>query len=338
MTENEKRVNSVFGNDIDGAERFDALIDELKGIFSNVKAHEIMNTSVVVIRPDRTLYQAKELMRLRKISGVPVCDETGKLVGIVSIEDIIKALENHYINDKIEKWMTRNVIWIAENEELIDIVEKFSRYGFGRFPVLDEKSGKVIGIITKADILSTILNKLKHLYVRDQRMTNMLENAEVHNVSLITGEKLDKSGADFYFEIDYTDINMAGIGAAKLREFLLSKGFDEELVRRIAIATYEAETNVVIHSESTGKIYCFIKDDFIKVRVEDYGKGIENLELAMQEGYSTAPDYIREYGFGAGMGLVNMKRCSDKMVVVSETGKGVIVEMLFNINSGREKS
>ncbi|MDI3472642.1 MAG: hypothetical protein PWQ20_910 [Thermotogaceae bacterium] len=319
-------------------ERLDVLIDELKGIFSNIKAHEIMNTSVVVIRPDRTLYQAKELMRLRKISGVPVCDEKGALVGIVSIEDIIKALENDYINDRIEKWMTKNVVWIDENEELIDIVEKFSRYGFGRFPVLNPETKKVIGIITKADILSTILKKLKNLYVRDQRMTNVLEKSDLHSISLITGEKLDKSGADFYFEINYSDINMAGIGAAKLREFLLSRGIDEETVRKVAIATYEAETNVVIHSESTGRIYCFVKDDFIKVRVEDNGKGIENLELAMQEGYSTAPDYVRELGFGAGMGLVNMKRCSDKMVVVSEVGKGVIVEMLFNIKLGGEKS
>lgn len=338
MTKNKKMIGSIFEKDADNTERFDVLLDELKGIFSNIKAHEIMNTSIVVITPDRTLYQAKELMRLRKISGVPVCDEDGKLVGIVSIEDIIKALENNYINDRVEKWMTKDVVWVSEDEELIDIVEKFSRYGFGRFPVLDEKTKKVIGIITKADILSTILSRFKHLYVRDQRMTNMLEKTEVRNVSLITGEKLDKSGTDFYFEIDYSDINMAGVGAAKLREFLLSKGFDEELVRKVAIATYEAETNVVIHSGSNGKIYCFLKDNFIKIRVEDYGRGIENLELAMQEGYSTAPDYIRERGFGAGMGLVNMKRCSDKMVIVSEVGKGVIVEMLFNIKSGREGS
>jgi len=335
MTKKDETVNPVSK---DNMERLDILIDELKGIFSNIKAHEIMNTSVVVIMPDRTLYQAKELMRLRKISGLPVCDENGMLVGIVSIEDIIKALENNYINDKIERWMTKNVVWISEDEELIDIVEKFSRYGFGRFPVLNTETHRVIGIITKADILSTILNKLKNLYVRDQRMTNVLENTDLHSISLITGEKLDKSGADFYFEINYTDINMAGVGAAKLREFLLSKGFNEELVRRVAIATYEAETNVVIHSESIGKIYCFIRDDFIKVRVEDYGKGIENLELAMQEGFSTAPDYIREFGFGAGMGLVNMKRCSDKIVVVSEVGKGVIVEMLFNIKTGREET
>jgi len=122
---------------------------------------------------------------------------------------------------------------------------------------------------------------------------------------------------------------MIGIGASKLKRFLLERGVDEELARRIAIATYEAEANVVIHSESDGYIYCFIDNEKITVRVEDRGKGIENLELAMREGYSTAPDHIRELGFGAGMGLPNMKRYSDKMVIISEVGKGVIVEMVF---------
>jgi anti-sigma regulatory factor (Ser/Thr protein kinase) len=97
----------------------------------------------------------------------------------------------------------------------------------------------------------------------------------------------------------------------------------------VAIATYEAETNVVIHSGSPGNIYCFIYPEYIRVRVEDHGKGIEDLDKAMQEGYSTATDQIREMGFGAGMGISNMHRYSDKMVIVSEIGKGVIVEMQF---------
>ncbi|HOJ94150.1 MAG TPA: ATP-binding protein, partial [Fervidobacterium nodosum] len=85
-------------------------------------------------------------------------------------------------------------------------------------------------------------------------------------------------------------------------------------------------------SGSEGELYCFIAEDRIIVRVEDNGKGIENIELAMKEGYSTAPDYVRELGFGAGMGLPNMKRFSDKMVVLSEKGKGVVVEMVFYLN------
>ena len=118
-----------------------------------------------------------------------------------------------------------------------------------------------------------------------------------------------------------------GTGAALLKQFLLNKGIDQEITRRVGIVTYEAETNVVIHSKGSGDVYCFIHEDRIIVQVVDNGVGIEDLEKAMKEGYSTAPDYVRELGFGAGMGIPNMKRFSDKLVILSEKNVGTQVEM-----------
>ncbi len=304
------------------------VLEKVQSFFMDMPITEIMTPNVVSIKPDRTLKQVKEILRIKRISGLPVVDEERRLVGIVSIEDIIKALENGYINDKVENRMTKNVVYLNNTDTLKDAIEVFEKYSYGRYPVVD-KDMKLVGIVTKMDVLTAILTRLGLVYLHDERRREVLESKDYYGRSLITGETLDKAGADFVFLIDYFDINLAGIGASKLRQFLLSKGVDEETARRVAIATYEAETNVVIHSGSTGVIYCFIRPDTIYARVEDSGKGIEDIELAMKEGYSTAPDYVRELGFGAGMGMANMKRCSDNMVVMSKVGAGVVVEMEF---------
>jgi len=278
--------------------------------------------------------QAKELMRLKKISGLPVLDE-GILVGLVSIEDIIKALENHKILDPVKKHMSKKLTVISPEDNLPSIFDKFTRHGFGRFPVVNSKN-KILGIITKEDILRSILEQFRVLYVRDKRMSDVLDGESL-NRSLITGEELNKSGADFVFPVDYTDVSLSGIGAARLKDFLIKRGnIPEDIVRKIAIATYEAETNVVIHSGNVGAIYCFVYDEYVRMRIEDHGKGISDVEIAMTEGFSTATDQIREMGFGAGMGLPNIQRYSDKMVIVSEVDKGVVLEMQFFIKTEGE--
>ncbi|MBO8161721.1 MAG: CBS domain-containing protein [Thermosipho sp. (in: Bacteria)] len=302
------------------------VLEKFQKIFSDMKVTEFMNSDVIYVLPNRTIAQVKEILRIKRISGVPVIDRDKKVIGVISIEDIIRCIETDKLNENVEKHMTKRVIAISSDETLSDVLKYFEKYGYGRFPVVDH-SGKLVGIVTKNDILKAIAMKLGILYLHDERRKQVLDQ-EIEK-SLITGVSINKLNADFYFKIDYYDINTIGIGAAQLKKFLLDKKFNEKFVRRVAISVYEAEANVVIHSGSTGEIYCFINDDSIVVRVEDKGKGIENIELAMKEGYSTAPDYVRELGFGAGMGLPNVKRYSDKMVVLSEKGKGVIVEMVF---------
>ncbi len=303
------------------------ILERVQKVFANIKVEEFMTKDVIFVKLDRTVAQVKEILRLKRISGVPVIDNENHVVGVISIEDIIKCLENGTLNDKVSNQMSKNVICLTTTMTLQDAIKHFDRYRYGRFPVVDEQ-GKLVGIVTKNDILAAVATRLGLLYLHDERRKEVLES-DVFSRSLITGKEIDKKGADFYFKIDYFDVNLAGVGAAQLKKFLLKKGVDEPLVRRIAVAAYEAEAHVVIHSGSEGEMYCFVHDDGIIVRVEDSGKGIESIELAMREGYSTAPDYVRELGFGAGMGLPNMKRFSDKMVVLSEKGKGVIVEMVF---------
>lgn len=306
------------------------ILEKVQKVFANIKVEEFMTKDVVYVKPDRTVAQVKEILRLKRISGVPVVDDDGKVIGIISIEDIIKSLENGTLQERVIDHMTKNVVCLDSDMTLQDVIKQFERYRYGRFPVID-KDEKLVGIVTKNDILAAVATRLGLLYLHDERRKEVLDS-DILNRSLITGEEINKKGADFYFKIDYFDVNLAGVGAAQLKKFLLNRGIKDTVVRRVAVAAYEAETNVVIHSGSEGELYCFIAEDRIIVRVEDSGKGIENIELAMKEGYSTAPDYVRELGFGAGMGLPNMKRFSDKMVVLSEKGKGVVVEMVFYLS------
>ncbi|GBD95637.1 MAG TPA: anti-sigma regulatory factor [Nitrospirae bacterium] len=121
----------------------------------------------------------------------------------------------------------------------------------------------------------------------------------------------------------------AGEASAQLKHTLEGLGVDEGIIRRAAIATFEAEMNVIIYT-AAGWLHYYISPDHIKIKIVDMGPGIENIELAMQEGYSTAPDWVREMGWGAGMGLPNMKKNSDEFKIDSVVGEGTTVEMKIN--------
>jgi Anti-sigma regulatory factor (Ser/Thr protein kinase) len=130
------------------------------------------------------------------------------------------------------------------------------------------------------------------------------------------------------FGVKGGDYAAAGEVAAKIKKILIQLGLDSEKIRKIAIATYEAELNIVIHAFE-GEIHLLIDPSGVKITAGDQGPGIADIRLAMEEGYSTASAEARQMGFGAGMGLPNMKRCSDQFMINSVVGKGTTVEMGF---------
>ena len=114
------------------------------------------------------------------------------------------------------------------------------------------------------------------------------------------------------------------------KKALRQLGFDPDVIRRVAIAMYEGEINMVIHANG-GSADLIVNPDSVDIILADTGPGIPNVELAMKEGYSTAPDNIRSLGFGAGMGLPNMKRYSDEMHIDTEVGRGTTVTMRVSV-------
>jgi len=130
------------------------------------------------------------------------------------------------------------------------------------------------------------------------------------------------------YPIKGMDFVSAGEASSNIKHTLQLIGFSPAIIRRAAIAAYEAEMNIVIHG-SGGVLKTVITPEKIELTAEDSGPGIPDIDLAMQEGYSTAPDHIREMGFGAGMGLPNIRNCSDEFVIDSQVGKGTIVKAVI---------
>jgi len=132
------------------------------------------------------------------------------------------------------------------------------------------------------------------------------------------------------YPVAANDMSVAGDVSANIKRQMKRLGVPSQIMRRVSVCTYEAEINLVIHSDG-GEIDFEISEDTIRVHVRDVGPGIPDIEKAMTEGYSTASSEVRNMGFGAGMGLPNMKRNSDGFSIESEVGKGTDIVMSFNI-------
>jgi len=132
------------------------------------------------------------------------------------------------------------------------------------------------------------------------------------------------------FFVQGNDFANAGMASTQVKSILKKIGFDPKLVRRVAISTYEGEMNVVMHAQRA-KVNLSITSRLIEVVIDDEGKGIPDVQLAMQEGYTTATEEMRAMGFGSGMGLPNIKKNSDELQIKSEVGKGTRVQMRFFI-------
>lgn len=139
----------------------------------------------------------------------------------------------------------------------------------------------------------------------------------------------------FRYNVDGSDFTSAGEASVKVKQNLRQIGLPPEVIRRVSIAMYEGEINMVIHAGG-GEAKVDVDPDKVVIVLTDHGPGIADVEKAMQEGWSTAPDNVRSLGFGAGMGLPNMKKYSDEMTIDSVVGQGTTLKMVVYAQS--EKS
>jgi serine/threonine-protein kinase RsbT len=136
----------------------------------------------------------------------------------------------------------------------------------------------------------------------------------------------------FEFNVEGGNFSKAGTASSQLKKILKQLNVDPKVIKRVVVALYEAEVNIVAHAFN-GIIYIDIDTEKIEIKLIDEGPGIADIELAMQQGYSTASPEVREMGFGAGMGLPNIKNNTDELKVTSEVGKGTTVEMTTYLSS-----
>ena len=135
----------------------------------------------------------------------------------------------------------------------------------------------------------------------------------------------------FRFDVNGEDFTSAGQASVQVKRNLRQIGIDPETIRRVSIAMYEGEINMVVHAGG-GVAEVSVYDEYIEIVLDDHGPGIADISKAMQEGYSTATDNIRSLGFGAGMGLPNMKKNTDKLEIFSTVGVGTKIVMRVNYN------
>lgn len=286
----------------------------------SLRIGEAMNKRVLALTTDRTMMDLRGVLKDHRISGVPIL-ESGRLLGIVSIEDLINCLRLGQMERTVGDVMTTEVVTLFADEPLIQAVNMFGKHGFGRFPVLDRTTGKVVGIITKKDIMQCLLKRLQSLYhAKESRKKPISENGR-----LLADLPSDETALTLKYAVNGGDFRKAGEKSDQLKESLLKLGYADVDIRRLIIAVLEAEMNLAIFTDR-GEITAKIEPHRISVKVSDEGPGIPDIGLAMQPGYSTAPEFVRELGFGAGMGLPNIKKSTDEMKIESSPGVGTNLE------------
>ena len=279
-----------------------------------LRVRDAMTRPPITAAPTDSLRAIQHLMKQHKFSGVPIT-ENGNLLGVVSIEDIINALDRGYIDASAAGHMARNPVTLRDHFSLVRAVAEFDRHGFGRFPVLDT-SERLVGVITRGDITNCLM----------QHLERRAEEALAHEAALRAAQVADEKAQRVVIRarVRTGDYDSAGKLSQRMRTVLRERAIDPEIRRRAAVVAYEAETNIFIHSLG-GEIVATIDPDKVVIEAADTGPGIDNIEQAMEEGWSTAGRLPRELGFGAGMGLPNMKRCSDKFVISSDSETGTHV-------------
>lgn len=288
-----------------------------------IKVREAMTRDVISFPPVATFREIQLCLKKSRFSGTPIVRD-GHLVGIVSIDDIITAFDHGVIDRPVQEFMTHDVVTVPQNYSVIAASNLFHKYGFGRLPVVSRPgSDQLVGIITFSDILSHLLLKIN----------SIAERVEEHERSMAA--HMERQHDQLHFEIAADSFDRAGVAATLTKKRLQSRGVPPELVRRIAVICYEAEMNVILHSLG-GYMDVEMLPDRVRVLVADEGPGIPDIEKAMQPGFTTASEKIRALGFGAGMGLPNIKRCADEFQIASsmETGTELQATIFLPVAGG----
>jgi len=296
--------------------------------FDSLLAHDrvssFMSAPPITLKKDAVMADAKAIMRDYRISGIPIVDKEEILIGLISLEDIIIALENGYIDEPVHKHMVKDIVTLSEDTNISTVIEYLMTYSYGRYPVVDKK-GKILGVVTNIDMIIHILERLGNVYLHNKRRDEILARSRY----LLSPEPSGKDRC-FSYNIESKDLDIAGEGATLFKKYLQQHNISPNIIRRASIALYEAEVNVVLHATGKGRIKGYLKNDHLVILVSDNGPGIDNIEEAMQPGFTTASDEIRERGFGAGLGLSNIKKYTDKLSILSSK-TGLKMEMVMII-------
>ncbi len=278
---------------------------------------------------------------------MPLSDTMGNTAGTVKIETIKDVLSAEVLEG--EENLSATVEHIYASDLMSDVL------AFGK-----PDSILLTGLATQQAIISAHMAEFKGVvlirgkrpkdgaekFARDNHLVLMSTELDMYDacikiaasegvpVSSMSGEQAASAAEEILlsneFTIEGSDFSKAGMVSTEVKSILKKIGFDPKLVRRVAISTYEGEMNVVMHAKRA-QVYLTVTPKMVQVTIDDEGKGIPDVEAAMQEGFTTATEEMRAMGFGSGMGLPNIKKNSDELEVTSEVGKGTTLQIKFYI-------
>ncbi len=281
---------------------------------------DVMTHDPITVSRDTSMLEVQELMRERGVSGLPVAED-GRLFGIISVHDLIECMRQGTLDVAVQDRMTERVVTLEEEMPLSLAISTFSKYPYGRFPVLNAAQ-RLTGIITVRDINVTLINRLLQ---QVSKFESMLDSEVTPGLALSR-----------VFQTRKHDFENGGKASTAIKKHLVEHHVDRNLIKRVAIASYELEINQVVHSIG-GTISYRITPEAVEILVQDRGPGIENVDQALTEGFTTADDWIKSLGFGAGLGLPNAKRVSDIFFIHSEPGVGTTVKAVVHLKQKKEK-
>ena len=299
------------------------MITRVEELGYELKVGQVMTTKVVTFSPEATILEALDVIKQHRISGAPITID-GKLVGIISTEDLIRALRDGRIDRSVSSYMTKDLITIKATDKVVEALKIFAKKNVGRLPVVEENN-KLVGLLTKGDITNGLLTALQRDYQAEEiiryRASHLFEDIESDRTSLILRYRIIKD-----------DFVHGGAASNHIKKALVRLGANRQTARRCGIAVYEAEMNLIIHTNNGGFLRVEIEPHKITLEAYDDGPGIDDIEKALTPGFSTATEEVRNQGFGAGMGLVNIRSCVDEMNIKSSKESGTNLYMTMYLD------
>jgi CBS domain-containing protein/anti-sigma regulatory factor (Ser/Thr protein kinase) len=280
-----------------------------------LKISEVMTKKVFAVSRNCNMRDVQQIMKSNGITGVPVVDNR-RVVGFVSMNDLLNALEQGSMDDSVITHMSGEVQTLAEEMPLSFAISAFNKFSFRSFPVVNKRN-ELAGILTFRNINLALIRELS-------RQLREMENQ--HGLPPET-EALDLVKV---YQLHRYDFENGGKASSEIKRFLKERGVPAKVVRRVAVASYELEINLVAHSIG-GMLSFDINEERVKISSHDRGPGIADIDQAMTEGFSTANEWIRSQGFGAGMGLPNVKRVSDEFAIQSALGMGTMIHAVIHL-------
>lgn len=298
----------------------------LESIYT-VKVKEAMNSNPMTVSPEDSMRTAKNTMRDNGLTGLPVVDGN-RLAGILSLYDIMACYDNGSLDDKVNKYMSRDVIMLEEEMPISFAINYFNKFKFRRFPVIN-KNKELTGMITARDLTAAMLNNINKQLQKYDKLNMRLSDVDPSDI---------RPDTVIYrqFIVHKYDFENAGKVTSEIKKILKERGIKQSIIRRVSIAAYELEINLVVHSDG-GVLIFQLLPDAIMIKTQDKGPGIPDLEKALTDGFSTASEWIRSQGFGAGMGLPNVKRVSNDFQISSDI-TGTEVKLIINVGKEEDES